>query len=385
MKLLIVSDYFFPHWTGIVKSICQLCRELSDEMDISVLTVRHSRDLKREEYMGKTRILRSKPFFMVSRAMYSFSLLFDCVREVRKADMLIINSPCTNILPVAVITKLFGKRLIVFHQGDLILNAGVTNRIIELIFRVHTYLAMLLTDSVSTYTDDYAENSFVLRPFLRKFSALKMPVVLSEPKMPACEAALELLALRAKSKIVIGFAGRFVREKGFDVLYHAIPEILKRMPNAHFVFAGATELFYEDTFEQLADQHESLEDKITLLGLLDDAGMAWFYSQLDLFVMPSRSDCFGLVQAEAALSAVPVIVSDIPGARDLVTKTGFGILFTSEDPADLAEKVVAAERQRKDFLSQQAKVYGYLDRTLIKEKILELLTISQAALTVREF
>ncbi len=61
-----------------------------------------------------------------------------------------------------------------------------------------------------------------------------------------------------------------------------------------------------------------------------------------MLVLPSGTECFGLVQVESMLSGTPVVVSDIPGAREPVRVSGMGEVVRQRDTLALAE----AHRQR---------------------------------------
>ena len=69
--------------------------------------------------------------------------------------------------------------------------------------------------------------------------------------------------------------------------------------------------------------------------------MADFYAMCDAFVLPSRTDCFAIVQVESLLAGTPLVTSDIPGAREVVRVTGAGTLVPSGDPAGIADGIVA--------------------------------------------
>ncbi|KKQ89541.1 MAG: Glycosyltransferase [Candidatus Shapirobacteria bacterium GW2011_GWE1_38_92] len=66
-----------------------------------------------------------------------------------------------------------------------------------------------------------------------------------------------------------------------------------------------------------------------------------FYNSIDVLVLPSNNklEAFGMVVAEAIKSGCRVVVSDMPGMRDLVIQSDAGYLFDPNNPFDLAEKL----------------------------------------------
>lgn len=357
-KILAVSDYFFPHWTGLSKSVFHLFTALSHTFEIEVLTVKHQSKLKKREMINGFWIQRARPVFQFSRAFYAPSIIPRTWKKLLTADILFINSPFTNILPVTLLSKLLGKKIIIFHQGDLRLPSGLMNRIIEFVFTSMTWWSFALADRLSTYTLDYAEHSNVMKHFLYKVKPIILPIPSSPQK-------------RTKSKTttpILGFAGRFVEEKGFDILFQAIPEVLESYPDVRFAFAGQTKMQYEKFYEKHADEIKKVKKYIDFLGLLSDEELEKFYASVDLFLLPSRSECFGLVQAEAMLQGTPVVSSDIPGSRMLVKKTKFGYLFESENPNDLADMIVKALKNREELMKHQQTAKEFLNYDTLVNK-----------------
>lgn len=60
------------------------------------------------------------------------------------------------------------------------------------------------------------------------------------------------------------------------------------------------------------------------------------YSCADLFVLPTRAECFGIAAVEAMASGIPVLMSDVGGARDIVAHNETGWLTRPEAPDVLA-------------------------------------------------
>ncbi len=358
MRVLLVTDFFYPHWTGIAKSVFSLTQALQDRFTITVLTVSFDKKLGKSENLGKVRVLRSDYLLSISRSKYSLAILWDFLQNVSKNDCVMINSPSANIVFFSLFAKLFGKKLLIFHQGDLILPPSLINKVIEKVFDLSCFISLSLADKVSTYTADYARHSRILKPHLKKFTPILLPVVLQSKNVAKPLDKIEIL--QKQHKLIFGFAGRFVEEKGFDILFRAIPKILEKIPSAHFVIAGQ-EMSYEDFFGKNKKLFEQVKDHLTFLGLLDDSGLKSFYQGIDAIIVPSRSDCFNLVQAEAMLCGTPAIVSDIPGLRYLVKESGFGLTFKTESPEELAEAIIRFEKQKSDIMKNENKLRELLD------------------------
>jgi glycosyltransferase involved in cell wall biosynthesis len=80
-------------------------------------------------------------------------------------------------------------------------------------------------------------------------------------------------------------------------------------------------------------------DSVILPGFLVDR--AGFLAALDLFIMPSRSEAWGLSALEAMAHGVPVIASDIGGLAEIV-EPGSGWLMPPGDASALARAIVSA-------------------------------------------
>lgn len=364
-RILCVTEYFYPHWTGLSKSFFSLVKEFSENgHDVSVLTVRFSPELPKYEKSFGLSIYRTEPILKISRTQYSPQSILEFAKLVTRADAVVINSPYSNILPISLLAKLMGKRLIIFHQGDLILaghsGRSISSWIVERIFDLSTILSMWIADRISTYTEDYASHSRVMRHFMRKFSPV-IPKIRLAGNSGGESRFKEKLAKLQEKYILVGFAGRFVEEKGFDLLFRAAPLVIAKVPNVKFIFAGETNVWYERFFDHTKSLIEENSNYFEFLGLLGDDDLDLFYRSLSLFVLPSRSDCFALTQAEAALRGVPVVVSDIPGARVMVSKTGFGEVVNSEDAESLAGAIVKVIHGGGEAPELREKVVNFLN------------------------
>lgn len=367
-RLLIITDTFFPHWTGISKSIFNTAQALKTDFDITILTIAHEASLQKSEEISGINVIREPYLFIISRSHYSIRIIFKLLQIVRNFDTVLINVPSANVLFFTIISKLFGKKILIFYQGDLILPRDITNQIIEKIFDINTGFALFLSNKISTYTLDYAKNSRLLKHYLYKFTPLLLPIMIV--KKPSKNTK----TIRNSSNLKFGFGGRFVEEKGFDILFDAIPLIKKQYPDAKFYLAGPTHMPYENFFKTTQEIYKKIKKDIKLLGLLDNEGLLSFYNTIDFLIIPSRSDCFNMMQAEAMICGTPCISSNIPGLRYLIRETGFGVLFEKNNPIDLAQKVNLAVAKRKEIMLEYNNVLTVLEDKTNVEKIRNFIT-----------
>jgi glycosyltransferase involved in cell wall biosynthesis len=69
-----------------------------------------------------------------------------------------------------------------------------------------------------------------------------------------------------------------------------------------------------------------------------------FMRALDLFVLPSKGETFGLVLVEAMLAGCPVIAFSAPGPDFILDRGGYGTLLPEGKPGALADAVAALLR-----------------------------------------
>jgi glycosyltransferase involved in cell wall biosynthesis len=214
------------------------------------------------------------------------------------------------------------------------------------------FIGSLFANNLVAYSQDYAKNSLYLKFFQKKTRCIYPPVVFPKP----VDKDIKMLRkkINKKRKILIGYAGRLVEEKGVDILFKALEYLANESFDFLAIFAGEKEVHYENRFNQWKPMIEALGDQVLFLGLLkSDKKLANFYSLCDVLVLPSRRECFGLVQVEAMLSGTPVIASDIFGGRVPVKMTGMGLLFESENYIDLANSIKLVIEKNRNFIKSR--------------------------------
>jgi glycosyltransferase involved in cell wall biosynthesis len=164
---------------------------------------------------------------------------------------------------------------------------------------------------------------------------------------------------REKNYKMVLFCGYKNYEKGAISILKAIPYILKKHKKVYFVFIGPSTLAYN---RELAKIHRVIDARVinltpdNLTGYYDVKKIAAF-NETDVFLMPSRSDAYGIAFLEAWASSKPVIGANIGATPEVVRDNIDGLLVEFDDPLDIADKVVTLLKKKRlrKLLGSQGK------------------------------
>lgn len=149
--------------------------------------------------------------------------------------------------------------------------------------------------------------------------------------------------------IPIGFIGRLDPIKRIPDLLHAL-RLLQEKVHLHIFGTGLERPKIESMVREL-----DLSDKVTMHGAIARPQDA--LSQIDLLVLPSAAEGFGLVLIEAMAAGVPVVATDVAGIRDVVQNDKTGLLVPVGSPAELARAIDRLLRnlELRDQLVKEAR------------------------------
>lgn len=353
MRILIVLTFYRPHWTGLTKYAARLAEGLAKRGDqLEILCSQHQKDLAQNEIIKNVKIIRVPYQFHFLRSVIMLKFPFLLYQRIKNNDFVLAFLPLQEIVLVAILAKMLKKKLFLVHNGDLVLpeKGGFFNRLVEKIYYLTTSFGIKNSNGIVIHTKDYAENSPHLSQFKDKWRVLLPPFMIPTVSQKQVKDFIKKYKLERKK--LIGFSGRFVEEKGVDYLLQAIPLVIKKIPNAHFVFAGQHKVAYENFWEKLEPLIRKYRKNITLLGLLNEKEAFIFYKSLAVLVMPSRTDCFPFAQVEAMLLGTPTVCTNIPGARWVAKKTGAGLLVEPKNPQALANGIVKAINEKGKYIKK---------------------------------
>lgn len=214
---------------------------------------------------------------------------------------------------------------------------------LPLLRRVATQQADFIV-SISDYTGQQAvkingikkQNTFLLPNALEWSASDDAPL----PHVDPIPGGIKLLS--------VGRLDANERQKGFDTVIKALPDIALEVPDVQYVIIGeGTDL---DRHKQLADEL-AVSDRVHFLGSVNEELLRQYYRCCDVFVMPSAQEGFGFVYLEAMHYAKPVVAAKSGGAPEVVEDAITGRLVEYGNQAQLTQALVQLcndpdERQR---------------------------------------
>jgi glycosyltransferase involved in cell wall biosynthesis len=141
------------------------------------------------------------------------------------------------------------------------------------------------------------------------------------------------------NEIIFLFAGKFIHKKNPLLLIDAFTQLRQQNDNVRLLLVG-NGILENKIKERISQLPMAIATSITLLPFQDQRQMKLLYRVANVFVLPSKSETWGLSVNEALACGTPVIVSDKCGSsKDLVKHEENGLVFKSDDSQDLIQKM----------------------------------------------
>ena len=176
----------------------------------------------------------------------------------------------------------------------------------------------------------------------------------------------------SRDDMVVGFTGRLVRDKGIIELVEAFKALKADVPRLKLLLVGMFEqrdALPGDLVKQISDDADIIHT-----GYVDYNEIEYYYSLMDIYVLPSYREGFPVSVIEAAAMGLPVVTTKATGCIDSIIdgETGLFVDHTAQslsnaikrllqDPA-LREKLgrQARENARKNF--DERTVWQYIEK-----------------------
>jgi glycosyltransferase involved in cell wall biosynthesis len=196
--------------------------------------------------------------------------------------------------------------------------------------------AARFTERIVVLTDTEAEQHLAVGVGRRdQFVTIPSGVDLSEVRAQTADATRirRDLGLSPATR-VIGTVARLVPVKGLRYLIAAMPQILRRCPDAHLILAGDGD---ERSQLKALTRELAVADRVHFLGFRRDAVAVT--AALDVFVLPSLNEGQGRVLVTAMALGVPIVATSVGGVPEVIQDHRQGLLVPSANPIALSQAI----------------------------------------------
>ncbi|MFX1311313.1 MAG: glycosyltransferase family 4 protein [Promethearchaeota archaeon] len=154
---------------------------------------------------------------------------------------------------------------------------------------------------------------------------------------------------KEKNRKLILFCGNKNYEKGAISILKSIPLIIKKIKTVNFIFIGPSTPAFNYELKKIQKITNTKIINFTpdnLTGYYDKKKLTAF-KESDLFLMPSRSDAFGISFLEAWASGKPVIGARIGSTPEVIRENIDGFLVEFDNPNDIAQKAIKLLKSKR--------------------------------------
>lgn len=163
---------------------------------------------------------------------------------------------------------------------------------------------------------------------------------------------------------IIGSIMELHERKGPDILIRAFKNIHDTLPEAKLFIAGDGPMKHEiKTLVKTLDLHDS----VRLFGWVND--IPKFLSDIDLFLLTSRREAFGLAVLEAQAARKPVIASRTGGLQEIIDHGTTGLLCTPEQSDEFADSSIHVLNNPVQYRSFVEKAFEKLVRSFSSKHV----------------
>lgn len=175
--------------------------------------------------------------------------------------------------------------------------------------------------------------------------------------------------LKAQGKKLVLYHGRITIQKGVDHFIHAARKVVDHDPDVIFIISGK------------GDMEQQIMQQVAALGLSQNvifAGALWYeerdrmYQSVDLVVMPSVSEPFGLVPLEAMQHRTPSLITKQSGVSEVVTHVLKVDFWDTEQMANMILSALRYPVMRQQLVNEGRRELDRLSWRIAADKVMAL-------------
>ncbi len=272
------------------------------------------------------------------------------VDEVKKTNCQICELPAISQIDIYSIIKLaylflrFNPDIIICHSGRALTFARIARILIfkkipiAVIDHGINPIKFLKADYVLTVNSFFSKE--LIKAGMPENRSIVIPNMIEIPKnfqelikQPFGKNSDE----NSNKKIRLGSLGRLSPEKNFDKVIHAMKILKDQGIEVEYLIGGIGN--QQQELEDLAEKLQ-LKDQFKILGWVEDKRE--FFSNIDIFILPSFGETFGIVLLEAMLYSTAIITSNSWGPDEIIQDGINGLKISKDDVSQIPSLIAQA-------------------------------------------
>lgn len=353
MKIAIVVLKFPPKWlAGTEIATYNIAKKLAKKgHEVHVITMLDEGvpEYTMEEGFFVHRVSCAKSF------LRTFSMWFRFFLKIRSINPDIIHVQSIPLsVPAFFMRIISNKNYIVWVQGSDIYTPTVFLKLFSAALLKKASTIIALTEGMKAEIDKkYKMNSVVIPNGIELYKFKTELTGLSK---------LQTGSYSSDTDQNIIFVGTLRQIKGVRYLIEAMSIMRLNNPHVELMIVGDGE---EKEYLQKLTYDLNLNNCVSFVGKVPNDDIPKYMKEADLFVLPSLSESFGIVNIEAMASGLPIVSTNVGGLPDLIKDGINGFLVNPRDPAAIAEKslLILNDKNLKERISinnlSEAKKYSW--------------------------
>ncbi|MHA1124318.1 MAG: glycosyltransferase family 4 protein [Candidatus Heimdallarchaeota archaeon] len=347
MKLCYVVDSYKPVYDGVVRYFdCTIPELIKLGHTVTLICPRIPGTKKTEYPMEGLKIIRCPTPGWYEMGYYFALPNLQMIKEIVKADFVMVHSPATIGIIGGIIARLLGKKVGLFaHQDERIVLMEMLGRpkwisdlsvtlISHLFYPLCIDVFFCATERFKGKLLDYSvpEEKIVFTPF-----------AIEDPKFHPGNNSTDIRKKYniPKDAIITTYVGRISREKNIHNLLDAIDLAMDEEPKLYSLFVG------KKTDDEIVLKERKNSDRIIFTGFILEEELPSHYAMADIFTSPSlhESSCFTVFEAMAC--QVPVITSHYRHDKDIIHKENVVLVKELLNPVAIKDSILMLIRDEK--------------------------------------
>ncbi|HNE93394.1 MAG TPA: glycosyltransferase family 4 protein, partial [Chitinophagaceae bacterium] len=156
----------------------------------------------------------------------------------------------------------------------------------------------------------------------------------------------------SSNDVLIGYIGRLEATKSIPVLINAFEAAFQKNNQLHLVIAGFETAYLKQLKQIVAKLDANIQCKISFLISISENEKANLFQAIDVLVLPSTNESFGIVFLEAWACKKPVIGTAIGAVSSVISNGTDGLLMQPYNTIDLTEKILqlSNDKNLREFM-----------------------------------